>query len=173
MSSTIKSVLSSCSSPAHKKNFTVAAIGHFVPFIRLGSPAWMDRTMVILIIHFHFLIINFHFLIINFHFQISRHQPLFSLSKAPHPQGGMEPQIVQAFAAKFGLNLNWFDAKYSWGKLVEETQRCEYKFEEIKIDQFRGIKQESSRWNGVVGHVLYGEADIGISNIDITQQRLL
>ena len=85
----------------------------------------------------------------------------------------MEPQIVQAFAAKFGLNLNWFDAKYSWGKFVEETQRCEYKFEEIKIDQFRGIKQESSRWNGVVGHVLYGEADIGISNIDITQQRLL
>ena len=28
-------VLSSCSSPIHKEYFTVAAIGHFVPFIRL------------------------------------------------------------------------------------------------------------------------------------------
>ena len=27
------------------------------------------------------------------------------------------------------------------------------------------------RWNGVVGQVLYGEADIGITNIDITHQR--
>ena len=35
----------------------------------------------------------------------------------------MEPQIVQAFAEKFGLNLVWFDAKYSWGKFVKETQR--------------------------------------------------
>ena len=37
----------------------------------------------------------------------------------------MEPQIVQAFAEKFGLNLFWFDAKYSWGKFVKETQRYE------------------------------------------------
>ena len=27
-------------------------------------------------------------------------------------------------------------------------------------------------WNGVVGKVLYGEADAGITNIDITYQRL-
>ena len=33
-----------------KTNFTVAAIGHLVPFIRLGSPAWLDRTMVIVMI---------------------------------------------------------------------------------------------------------------------------
>ena len=31
----LQMVLSSCSSPKHKEYFTVAAIGHFVPFIRL------------------------------------------------------------------------------------------------------------------------------------------
>ena len=30
-----------------------------------------------------------------------------------------------------------------------------------------------NRWNGVVGKVLYGEADIGITNIDFTSQRLV
>ena len=35
----------------------------------------------------------------------------------------MEPMIVQAFAAKFGLQLAWLDAKYTWGKYVKETQR--------------------------------------------------
>ena len=38
-------------------------------------------------------------------------------------QGGMEPQIVQTFAAKFDLNLIWLNAKFSWGKFVDETQR--------------------------------------------------
>ena len=35
----------------------------------------------------------------------------------------MEPQIVQAFAAKFDLKLDWLDAKFSWGKYVAETKR--------------------------------------------------
>ena len=30
----------------------------------------------------------------------------------------------------------------------------------------------SGIWNGVVGKVFYGEADAGITNIDITYQRL-
>lgn len=53
------------------------------------------------------------------------------------------------FASKFGLELAYLDAKFTWGSFVPSTQR----------------------WNGVVGHVLYGEADLGITNIDITKAR--
>ena len=38
----------------------------------------------------------------------------------------MEPQIVHTFADKFELNLTWFDAKFSWGKFVEATQRYHF-----------------------------------------------
>ena len=30
-----------------------------------------------------------------------------------------------------------------------------------------------SRWNGVVGHTLYGEVDVGMGNIDITHSRFI
>ena len=38
----LQMVLSSCSSPKHKEYFTVAAIGHFVPFIRLVNINILD-----------------------------------------------------------------------------------------------------------------------------------
>ena len=64
-------------------------------------------------------------------------------------QGGAEPKIVTEFAAKFGLQLTYLDARFTWGSFVASTQR----------------------WNGVVGHVAYGEADLGLTNIDITSAR--
>ena len=107
VSKKLKTVLDSCSNPRQKKNFTVAAIGHFVPFIRLGSPAWLDRTMVSI----STTIIIMKLITTSYN------------TTTPIIQGGMEPQIVQTFAAKFDLNLIWFDAKFSWGKFVEATQR--------------------------------------------------
>ena len=36
---------------------------------------------------------------------------------------------------------------------------------------FRFMKNDIFRWVGVVGHTLYGDVDIGMSNIDITHSR--
>ena len=33
------------------------------------------------------------------------------------------------------------------------------------------VRSWCSRWNGVVGYTLYGEADIGLCNVDITHVR--
>ena len=33
-------------------------------------------------------------------------------------QGGVEPQVVKEFAAKFSLDLAWLDAQFTWGSLV-------------------------------------------------------
>ena len=63
--------------------------------------------------------------------------------------GGIEPNFNKEFAKKYNLNMEWFDAKYSWGKFVPET----------------------GKWNGVVGHTLYGDVDVGMCNIDITHSR--
>ena len=38
-------------------------------------------------------------------------------------QGGVEPKILGEFATRFGLQLSFFDAKFTWGSFVEETQR--------------------------------------------------
>ena len=37
--------------------------------------------------------------------------------------GGIEPNFNKEFAKKYNLNMEWFDAKYSWGKFVPETGR--------------------------------------------------
>ena len=89
---------------------------------RLGNPAWLDSTMVRVIR------LNLKCLLILIT------TPLLLRQNTEDPschvlvlvfvlQGGMEPQIVQAFAAKFDLKLDWLDAKFSWGKYVEETKR--------------------------------------------------
>ena len=36
---------------------------------------------------------------------------------------------------------------------------------------FRFMNNDIFRWVGVVGHTLYGDVDIGMSNIDITHSR--
>ena len=44
---------------------------------------------------------------------------------------------------------------------------------QIRLKFYPDLKLVSSGiWNGVVGKVFYGEADAGITNIDITYQRL-
>ena len=37
--------------------------------------------------------------------------------------GGIEPNFNKEFAKKYDLKMEWFDAKYSWGKFVPETGR--------------------------------------------------
>ena len=39
--------------------------------------------------------------------------------------GGIEPNFNKEFARKYNLKMEWFDAKYSWGKFVPETGRYE------------------------------------------------
>lgn len=57
--------------------------------------------------------------------------------------------MAREFARKYKLNMKWFNAKYVWG----------------------AYDTNLSRWNGVVGHTLYGEVDVGMCNIDITYVR--
>ena len=57
--------------------------------------------------------------------------------------------MAREFARKYKLNMKWFNAKYVWG----------------------AYDKNLSRWNGVVGHTLYGEVDVGMCNIDITYVR--
>ena len=33
-------------------------------------------------------------------------------------EGGVEPQVVKEFAAKFSLDVAWLDAQFTWGSLV-------------------------------------------------------
>ena len=48
-----------------------------------------------------------------------------------------------------GLTVSWFDANYNWGIYNPETRR----------------------WEGVIGHTLYGDIDVGMSNIDMVHAR--
>ena len=57
--------------------------------------------------------------------------------------------MAREFARKYKLNMKWFNANYVWG----------------------AFDKNLSRWNGVVGHTLYGDVDVGMCNIDITYVR--
>ena len=57
--------------------------------------------------------------------------------------------MAREFARKYKLNMKWFNANYVWG----------------------AYDKNLSRWNGVVGHTLYGDVDVGMCNIDITYVR--
>ena len=48
-----------------------------------------------------------------------------------------------------GMSVGWLDAKFNWGIYDPET----------------------GRWKGVIGHTLYGEIDVGMSNIDMVHAR--
>ena len=36
---------------------------------------------------------------------------------------GIEANMAKTFAGKYGLDISWFDAKFSWGKFDKNTQR--------------------------------------------------
>ena len=36
---------------------------------------------------------------------------------------GIEANMARTFAAKYGLSIKWFDAKFSWGNFDQTTQR--------------------------------------------------
>ena len=57
--------------------------------------------------------------------------------------------MAREFARKYKLNMKWFNANYVWG----------------------AFDKNLLRWNGVVGHTLYGDVDVGMCNIDITYVR--
>ena len=65
------------------------------------------------------------------------------------PSAGIETNMAREFARKYNLNMKFFDAKYVWG----------------------AFDKNLSRWNGVVGHTLYGDVDVGMCNIDTTYVR--
>ena len=65
------------------------------------------------------------------------------------PSAGTEVNMAREFARKYKLNMKFFDAKYVWG----------------------AFDKSINRWNGVVGHTLYGDVDVGMCNIDITYAR--
>ena len=65
------------------------------------------------------------------------------------PSAGTEVNMAREFARKYKLNMKFFDAKYVWG----------------------AFDKNLSRWNGVVGHTLYGDVDVGMCNIDTTYVR--
>ena len=62
---------------------------------------------------------------------------------------GIEVKMAMEFAKRYKLRMEWFNANYAWGAFDNKLQR----------------------WNGVVGHTLYGDVDIGMCNIDITHSR--
>ena len=37
--------------------------------------------------------------------------------------GGVDANMAMAFTNMYGLKINWFDAKFSWGAWVQEDQR--------------------------------------------------
>ena len=37
--------------------------------------------------------------------------------------GGVDANMAMAFTKMYGLKINWFDAKFSWGAWVKEDQR--------------------------------------------------
>ena len=39
------------------------------------------------------------------------------------------------------------------------------------LDKMNAVSFGLFRWNGVVGHTLYGDVDVGMCNIDITHSR--
>ena len=57
--------------------------------------------------------------------------------------------MIQEFALKMGISVGWLDAKYNWGIYDPET----------------------GRWKGVIGLTLYGDIDVGMSNIDMIHAR--
>ena len=40
---------------------------------------------------------------------------------------GIEANMARTFAAKYGLSMKWFDAKFSWGNFDKSTQRSSLK----------------------------------------------
>ena len=64
-------------------------------------------------------------------------------------QNGIEPKFFREFVNMYKLNLTWLDAKFNWGTFDQKTKR----------------------WVGVIGHTLYGDIDVGMSNIDMVHAR--
>ena len=50
------------------------------------------------------------------------HLPPF-VNVSARGMSGIEPNFIKEFAEKYKLRMEWFDAKYSWGKFVPETGR--------------------------------------------------
>ncbi|XP_023339551.1 glutamate receptor 1 isoform X2 [Eurytemora carolleeae] len=86
---------------------------------------------------------------VNFRVAFNKIAPYVHIYDDPTKMGGPEPSIMQVFAKKEGLNLEWVNANFAWGLISPET----------------GL------WIGTIGKVLYGEVSAGITNVDITYTR--
>ena len=50
-------------------------------------------------------------------------KPYVYVSGNGNVSSGIETNIAKTFAAKYDLDINWFDAKFSWGNFDKNTQR--------------------------------------------------
>ena len=50
-------------------------------------------------------------------------KPYVFVSSTGSVTRGIEANMAKTFAAKYGLQMKWFDAKFSWGNFDKNTQR--------------------------------------------------
>ena len=54
-------------------------------------------------------------------------KPYVYVSENGSVTSGIEANIAKTFAGKYGLDIRWFDAKFSWGQFDKNTQRYQKK----------------------------------------------